>query len=108
MTNSNHSNHLQFDCGHRIVQLCPLDLLLVVLDVLLLLVLFDLFTILVEPSQLEESNDDGEQKRMMENGNHCYVKKKCKEMHENFLSTTHLRRRLAPVRLAGDGHFCAL
>ena len=60
MTNSNHSNHLQFDCGHRIVQLCPLDLLLVVLDVLLLLVLFDLFTILVEPSQLEQSNDDGE------------------------------------------------
>ena len=64
MNNSNPSNHLQFDCGHRIVQLCPLDLLLVVLDVLLLLVLFDLFTILVEPSQLEESNDDGERKSL--------------------------------------------
>ena len=44
------------------MQLCALDLLLVVLDVLLLLVLFDLFAILVEPSQLEQSNDDEERK----------------------------------------------
>lgn len=56
------------------MQLCALDLLLVVLDVLLLLVLFDLFAILVEPSQLEQSNDDAQRKWMMENGNHCGIK----------------------------------
>ena len=83
MNNSNPSNHLQFDCGHRIVQLCPLDLLLVVLDVLLLLVLFDLFTILVEPSQLEESNDDGERKRMMDNGNRCDIKTRLINDHDS-------------------------
>ena len=64
------------------MQLCPLDLLLVVLDVLLLLVLFNLFAILVEPSQLEESNDDGERKRMMDNGNRCDIKTRLINDHD--------------------------
>ena len=49
--------HLQFDCRDCIVEFCPLNLFLLVHDVLLLLVLLNLGALLVQPLDLGEGKD---------------------------------------------------